>query len=79
MDKEERGLEVSNRVVCGSRQVAMYEMWKRMQIHEDKIIVKSFGNMREDMVSYEEWTGRERSWYGAECVRDARGEEWDQS
>ena len=27
--------EASNRVVCGSRQVSMYEIWKRKQIHED--------------------------------------------
>ena len=27
--------EASNRVVCGSRQVSIYEMWKRKQVHED--------------------------------------------
>ena len=39
-----------NRVVCGSRRVSMYEMWKRKQIHEDarnmyrtKILVGEFG------------------------------------
>ena len=44
--------EASNRVVCGSRQVSMHEMWKRKQIYEDaremgrtKIHVKKFGKM----------------------------------
>ena len=39
-------------MVCGSRQVSMYEMWKRKQIHKDarnmyraKILVKKFGKM----------------------------------
>ena len=51
----------------------MYEVWKRKQMHEDarkmhrtKIIVKKFGKMGkggiwEDMISLEDWTGRERS------------------
>ena len=47
---EKGGDEASNRVVCGSRQVSVYELWKRKQIHEDgrkmyrtKIIVKKVG------------------------------------
>ena len=43
-------------MVCGSRQVSMYEMWKRKQIHEDarkmyrtKIIVEKIGKMRKTM------------------------------
>ena len=50
--QEKGGNEASNGVVCGSRQVSMYEMWKRKQIHEDarkmhrtNILVKKFGEM----------------------------------
>ena len=48
----EREYEASNRVVRGSRQVSMYELWKRKQIHEDarkmhrtETPVKKFGKM----------------------------------
>ena len=52
--RQEKGEnEASNRVVCGSRQVSMYEMRKRKQIHGNvtkmyrkKIPVKKFGKMR---------------------------------
>ena len=27
----------------------------------------------------EEWTHREKSWFGAESVRDMRGKEWDRN
>ena len=44
--------ETSNRVVRGSKQVSMYEMRKRKQIHEDarqmqwtKFIVEKIGKM----------------------------------
>ena len=44
--------KASNRVVCGSRQVSVYEMRERNQIYEDaqkmyttKIPVKKFGKM----------------------------------
>ena len=50
--KEEREYGASNRVVCGSRHVSLYEMKKREQIYEDarkmyraKILDKKFGKM----------------------------------
>ena len=33
----------------------------------------------ETMTWSEEWTDREKFWYGAESVRDMRGKEWDQN
>ena len=35
LGKEEGGDEPSDGMVCGSRLVSMYEMWKRKQIHEN--------------------------------------------
>ena len=35
VDQKTRGDETSNRVVCGSRQASMYEMWKRKHMHKD--------------------------------------------
>ena len=53
VEKEERECEASNRVVCGSRQVSMYEMGERKQTYEDarkmhmtEILVKEFGKWR---------------------------------
>ena len=59
--------------MCGSRQVSMYEMWKRKQIYENarkmhgvKVLVEEFGTMEKAtpwvaMTWLEEWTGRKRS------------------
>ena len=51
--KEEREYETPNIVVCGSGQISVYEMWKRMQTHKDarkmyriKLLVKRFGKWR---------------------------------
>ena len=34
VDKKGREYEASNRVVCGCRQISVYEMWKRKQIYD---------------------------------------------
>ena len=71
--KGEGEYEASNRVVCGSRQVSVYEMWKRKQIYEDarkvyraKVLVKKVWESGEDdiweaMTWSEGWTDREKS------------------
>ena len=71
IDKKSEENEASNGVVCGSRQVSMYEMWKRKQIHKDawqmhqtNTLVKKCGNgegvIWEVMIWSEEWTDREK-------------------
>ena len=53
VDKKRVGNEASHRVVCGSTQLLVYEMWKRRQVHENAgtfcrtaIFVKEFGMMK---------------------------------
>ena len=53
------GNEASNEVVRGSREVSMYEMWKRKQKRE-KDWTNGDGAIWEVMTSSEEWTDRER-------------------
>ena len=52
--------------------------------HRTKIPVKKFGKNGEDdiwevMTWSEGWTGREKSCFGAESVRDTRGKECDRN
>ena len=71
--KEEREYQASNRVVCGSKWVSMYEMRKKKQQYEDarkmcrtEIPDKKLGKAKEDdsweaMIWSEELTDMEKS------------------